>query len=141
MGELLERLDPRPGIATDVSSEWLRWRYRFAPLGYRSAPLNGEDPTDGVVLFRLRNRGPALECTVCEVLAPPGAKVRRFLGQLLERTGADMMLLAPGHVTQGVAPMPLGPMLTWRPICRLGAPQISELSLSLIHISEPTRPY
>lgn len=131
VGSLLERLDPRSGIATEISLEWLRWRYRFMPLGYRAVLLNGRDLADGLVVFRLRNRGPLLECTVCEVLAPSGADVRRGLRNLLKRTGADMMLVAPGSVSAGVPSMPLGPMLTWRPICRPGAPRIGDLSLTM----------
>ena len=128
---LLDRLGDRPGIATEISMDWLQWRYRFALLGYRAVPLNGEGVGDGLVVFRLRNRGPVLECTVCEVLAPPGSKVRRSLSKLLARTGADMMLVAPGGASSGVLQAPLGPILTWRSICRPGAPNRGDLSLTM----------
>ncbi len=68
---------------------------------------------------------------MCEVLAPSGADVRRGLRNLLKRTGADKMLVAPGSVSAGVPSMPLGPTLTWRPICRPGAPRIGDLSLTM----------
>lgn len=128
---LLDRLGARPGIATEISMDWLRWRYRFAPLGYCAVPLNGERVSDGLVVFRLRNRGPVLECTVCEVLALPGTKVHRSLSKLLARTGADMMLIAPGGASSGVIQAPLGPMLTWRPIGRPGTPKMRDLMLTM----------
>ena len=68
---------------------------------------------------------------MCEVLAPPGTKVRRSLSKLLGRTGADMMLIAPGGAPSGVVQAPLGPMLTWRPICRPEAPSRGDLSLTM----------
>lgn len=43
------------------------------------------------------------------MLAPPGADVRRGVRNLLKRTGADMMLVAPGSVSAGVPSMLLGP--------------------------------
>lgn len=128
---LLERMNARTGIATEISVDWLRWRYRFAPLAYRAVPLDGEDFANGMVVFRLRNRGPVLECTVCEVLTTPGTKVARRLAGLLDETEADVMLVAPGKASWGLVPMPLGPSLTWRPIGRPGAPTASELSLTM----------
>ena len=82
-------------------------------------------------MCRLRNRGPVLECTVCEVLAPPGIKVRRSLSKLLARTGADMMLIAPGGASMGGVKAPLGPVLTWRPIGRPGTPKMRDLTLTM----------
>lgn len=130
---LLEAMaDKRPGIATQVDPAWLTWRYRFPELNYRVAPLDGSDPTHGMIIFRLRRRGPALECTVCEVLAPSGANVRRPLGALLRSTGADLLVVAPrAGITTGTVPAPLGPRLTWKPLRRPGVPGKADLHLTL----------
>ena len=76
----------RPGLATRVDPDWLTWRYRFPQLNYRAVPLDGSDPSNGLIIFRLRRRGPAIECTVCETLAPKGADLRRPLRELLRAT-------------------------------------------------------
>ena len=65
----------RPGgLTTDRSAAFLSWRYRFGPLHYRAFPL-GDSLSDGVIVFRARRRGGALEVTVCDVVAPPGTRV------------------------------------------------------------------
>lgn len=135
---LLERLEPAKGIHTDVSADYLRWRYSFAPLGYRALPL-GDRLDDGVVAFRVRRRGTATELTVCDVLAPRGAPVGRAIGHLLRRSGADYAirtidsgLLDPAAVRTGFVPAPqLGPILTWRPVTRPTVPSIGDLALTL----------
>ena len=91
-----------------------------------------EQDASGDCLRRIElDRGPVLECTVCEVLALPGTKVHRSLSKLLARTGADMMLIAPGGASSGVIQAPLGPMLTWRPIGRPGTPKMRDLMLTM----------
>ncbi len=122
----------RPGLATRVDPDWLTWRYRFPQLNYRAVPLDGSDPSNGLIIFRLRRRGPAIECTVCETLAPKGADLRRPLRELLRATGADLLLVAPqSGIATGTIPAPMGPRLTWKPLCRAGVPDRSDLHLTL----------
>ena len=66
---LLETV-PRSGLGTNRSAAYLAWRYGFEPLGYRALAVDG--PGDGLVIFRLRRRGPAVEAAVCEELVPDG---------------------------------------------------------------------
>lgn len=137
--QLLDRAtSPSDRIRTDVSPEYLRWRYSFAPLGYRALPL-GDQLVDGVVLFRVRRRGTATELTICDVLAPPRAPVGRAIGYLLRQSGADYALrsVAPGpvdlaSVSTGFVPIAqLGPILTWKPVTRSSVPAIGDLALTL----------
>ena len=125
---------PAPaGLCTDRSPEYLQWRYSFDALHYRVVPL-GERLADGLVVFRLRRRGTALEAAICEVLSPrPGAE-RRAVGWLLRRTGADYALRCDDGAPWRAAfvPVPkLGPILTWRPLRGGGVPAMGDLSLAL----------
>lgn len=132
VSRLLERTRQR-GIHTDRSGDYLRWRYSFDPLRYRVVPV-GDSISDGVVVFRLRRRGPAVECAVCEVLVPSADARRRALGYIGRRSGADYLLRCVGYsgAADGFVPAPqLGPILTWKPVARTGVPQLSELDLAL----------
>jgi GNAT superfamily N-acetyltransferase len=73
---LLARIDTGSHIATDRTPAFLHWRYRFDPLRYRAISL-GTGVEDGVVVFRARRRGTAVEATICDVLAPTGASPKR----------------------------------------------------------------
>ena len=130
---LLARIPTPVGISTARSAAYLRWRYSFEPLRYRAMPL-GTDLADGVIVFRVRGRGTATELTVCDVLAPPGQRAGKAVGYLLRETGADYAIrtAAPGSVTAGFLPAPnLGPILTWREVCRTGVPAMDDLALTL----------
>ncbi len=130
---LLSRCARPDGIATDRDPAYLRWRYSFEPLRYRVVTV-GDRLEEGAIVVRLRRRGAALECAVCDVLVPSSSATRRLVGDLAARSGADYLLrcTGPGGLLDGFVPAPqLGPILTWRPICRTGAPRIGDLSLSL----------
>ena len=130
---LVARCGPAARIATDRDAAYLRWRYSFEPLHYRAVPL-GDRLEDGVVVFRLRRRGTALEAAVCEILAPLSRSVRAVVGWVLRRSGADYAIRA-GHsgVLGGgfVAAPRLGPVLTWRPVTGGGVPSLDQLDLAL----------
>lgn len=133
VGRLLSRCRPSGGIETDRDAAYLRWRYSFGPLRYRVVPV-GDRLEDGVVVVRLRRRGPAMECAVCDVLVPSGTDTRGVIGQIARRSGADYLLRCVGTrgVLDGFVPAPqLGPILTWRPICRTGVPHTGDLALAL----------
>lgn len=133
VARLLATSAARPGLATDRSPEYLAWRYSFEELNYRVVPL-GDRLSDGVVVFRLRRRGSALEAAVVEVIGPrPGAE-RRAIGWLLRRTGADYALCCDDGSAwrSGFVPVPrLGPVLTWRPLSEPGVPRLADLNLAL----------
>lgn len=136
---LLDALDGStvgsPAIRTRRSAAFLRWRYRFEPLHYRVLRL-GRDLHDGVIVFRVRRRGGAVEATIADVLAPARSRVRRGLHRIAADSGADYLLATA--TSTGVGPasrfLPaagLGPVLTWRPLALDGVPAMSDLSLTL----------
>lgn len=135
--EGLERLlrscaDPS-AISTDRSVKYLQWRYTFEPLRYRTLPV-GDRVEDGIVIVRMRRRGEALECAVVDVVVPAGTSPRGALGYVSRHSGADYLLRCTGStgLLDGFIPAPqLGPILTWRPINRLGVPAMGDLSLTL----------
>ena len=129
---LLDRCGVPQRIATERTVAYLQWRYRFAPLRYR-AVLIGRTIEEGLVILRLRGRGPALEAAVCEVLAPDPSRVRPAVRRIVDETDADHLLRCggPAMVRDGFVPAPqLGPILTWRPIGRSGVPGMKDLSLT-----------
>ena len=129
---LLEGCGVPQRIATDRTVAYLQWRYRFPPLRYR-AVLVGRTIEEGLVILRLRRRGPALEGAVCEVLVPDPARVRAAVRGIVRETSADHLLRCggPDMVRDGFVPAPqLGPILTWRPVCRSGVPAMKDLSLA-----------
>ena len=66
---------------------------RAADMGAEGIMLPiGDGITDGVVVFRIRRRGDALEATICDVIAPagrPARSVRSAIGWVLRRSGAE----------------------------------------------------
>ena len=129
---LLRSLPQRSRIHTDRTVGYLRWRYSFGPLAYRVLPL-GDRLSDGLVVFRVRRRGSAVEGTVCDVLVPSGSRAEPNWKALAEECGADFMLRAGhGSLPAGYVPVPGGgPILTWKPICRHGVPAVRDVELSL----------
>jgi predicted N-acetyltransferase YhbS len=112
------------GWATPRTADYLAWRYRFEPLHYRVVEAGG-----GLVVFRVRRRGPAREVAIVEWLAPRSD--RRALGRLVAAAGdyAVGIGLGPRH---GLLPLPRqGPIVTWRPLDRPAVPVLADLSFSL----------
>jgi GNAT superfamily N-acetyltransferase len=131
--QLLRRARPRKGLATDRTPAFLDWRYRFEPLHYRAVPL-GDSLSDGVIIFRARRRGSALEATVCDVIAPPGASLVRGFRRIARHVGADYLLASRSSVGAAIGFVPvtgLGPVLTWKPISRSGIPAMTDLDFEL----------
>lgn len=135
---LLACTRPTGRLATDHTPEYLHWRYRFGPLKYRVVGL-GSDLDDGLVVFRARRRGTAVEATICEVLAPGGASPKAAW-RALKGSGVDYLLRCPpaqgqsllAHLREGFIPAPsLGPILTWRPVAKPMVPTMDQLALSL----------
>jgi GNAT superfamily N-acetyltransferase len=110
---------PLGAAATDRTGAFLRWRYAgFDPVASR-ALLDGDAASDGMVLFRLRQRGGALECTVGDVLVADPARGAALVRRALQETKADYALVgaAPGGRLPGfLASERLGPVLTWRAV-------------------------
>ena len=132
---LLGTLAVPKGIQTRRDAGFLAWRYGFEPLAYRAFPV-GDSVEDGLLLFRLRSRGPALEMALCEVLLPgdQGTIVRRSLSELLRATGADYVLSlgTAASARAGTVPLPgRGPTLLWRGLADPSPPPLPRWSLAL----------
>lgn len=86
--ELLRARERYPGISTERTHEYLRWRYGDAPLlDYRAAL----EPARSLAIFRVRPRGALVEATVSELIARPGdaAAARRALARVARVSSAD----------------------------------------------------
>lgn len=118
--ELISALGSTRGLHTNRSADYLRWRYGFPPLAYRAVTVS-TDATDGLAIFRVRRRGAATECALCEVLVP-GAEARAtrsLLRGVARAAGADYVLRVGGAPVDrcGYVRLPgQGPILTWRPL-------------------------
>lgn len=121
---LLATLPAPPGWATRRTAEYLRWRYGFEPLHYRAVQVRG-----GLAVFRVRRRGTSREVALCEWLAP--RPDRQALGRLVQAAG-DYAVACGLGATHGLLPLPrLGPVVTWRPLARAGAPRLGEVAFGL----------
>jgi hypothetical protein len=123
------------GIVTNRTPEFMAWRYGFAPLAYR-ALLAGPTLGDGVIVFRLRRRGGAVEAAVCDVLVPDTrpAAIVRLLRRALRESGADYAVRIGGrHVPRaGSFPLPgQGPTLVWRSVADETMPAPDQWRLAL----------
>jgi hypothetical protein len=135
LARLLDAADPGDGhLRTHRTPAYLAWRYGFPPLHYRAAVGPG-GVAGGVVIFRLRRRGAALEAAVCEQIVPAGddrtapALVRR----LLRDSGADHAVqLGAARPARGLLPVPgQGPTLVWRDLNETAMPPAERWGLGL----------
>lgn len=118
-------------VQTERSAAYLRWRYGEGPVAYR-AVLAGAAPRNGLVVFRVRRRGKALEAVIDEVLVPGGDRrlAARLCRRVLRSSGAHYV------VTTGPRPprwLPVpggGPLLTWRSLASASAPPVGDWYLS-----------
>ncbi len=138
LSELLAGL-PRPtGLRTRRTPAFLRWRYGGGPVRYRAVALD-DDPSRGLVLFRLRERGGAVEAMVGDLLVPAGGgagAARHLLGRIVDEARPDYLIATAGPfgevLGRGLVPMPrLGPMLTWRALGQADVPRLGDWSFTL----------
>jgi GNAT superfamily N-acetyltransferase len=102
LDDLLSAAERPPGLHTHRTPAYIRWRYGFEPLAYRAVALD-DDVGRGVALFRLRRRGPALECALCDVIVPGGhaAGRRALLRAVVRECGADYVIRIGGPAIDG----------------------------------------
>ena len=120
LADLLASAAPAGGLATHRTPEYLRWRYGFAPLAYRAIALS-DDVRSGLAIFRIRRRGPAHECALCDLLAPAGdgGAQRALVRRVARQCGADYLIRIGGPAADrsGFVRAPgQGPVLTWHPL-------------------------
>lgn len=125
---LLGSLPPTRGVVTARSPAYLRWRYTLPELQYRAVAA-AEGPAAGLVVFRLRRRGPATELAVVEALTPSPGGARRLVTAALRQSRADYAIAIGAGLRQGLVPVPRqGPLLATR---RLASTPPGHWSLSL----------
>lgn len=131
---LLASRPPPTGLRTAHSPAYLQWRYGFAALRYR-ALLRGRRPEDGMALFRLRRRGPALEAVVADVLVPGDDRqaTAGLLRAVARASGADYAVALSAAASRArYLPLPsIGPQLTWRALADSRRPPLSTWQLSM----------
>ena len=73
------------GLATRRTGGYLLWRYGNPELGYRVLLHGNPGDPGGLLVFRLRRRGDAVEGVVSDMVVPRGAP--QVARALLERAG------------------------------------------------------
>ena len=116
---LLQAAATDDGMHTRRSPEFMAWRYGFEPLAYRVL-LAGARLADGLVVFRLRRRGAAMEAAIGDLVVPAGrSDAGSLVRRVLRESGADYAVRIGGnHVARaGSLPLPgQGPTLVWRAV-------------------------
>jgi len=124
LDSLLATLSTPAGWSTPRTAAYLRWRYGFEPLHYRALEVRR-----GLAIFRVRRRGPSREVALCEWLAP--GPDRRALRRLVHDAG-DYLVASDLGAAHGLVPLPgIGPVVTWRPLCRSRLPALGDLAFRL----------
>ncbi len=136
--ELLASLPTGAALRTNRTPAYLRWRYGTPLLGYR-AIVGSRGLAGGVALFRVRNRGPAREVALCDLLVPRGDPrvARRLVQALLRVADADYLIRLGGGVVApgGMIRLPgQGPLLTWRAVSDPVVPREWDLTLGDIEL-------
>ena len=122
---------PRRGVRTERTPAYLRWRTEFGPLAYRVLLADEKDPSQGGVLFRVRERGAGLEAVIAEVLVPDARTGLSLVRRVVTRTGADYAIGLRTGPARSLLPLPgQGPLLTARPLAR-GIPAPNAWSLTM----------
>jgi len=97
--------------------------------------LAGSVVEDGVVVFHLRQRGPATEATICDVLLPEGGRSLEHgvMGRIASATRADYLLrIDRRRAARGWLPTPRsGPIVTVRDVGGTELPTLDRWSLSM----------
>lgn len=132
---LLAAARPADGrLRTRRTPAFLAWRYGFPPLHYRAVVAPG-GVEEGLVVFRLRRRGAALEAAVCEQITPVGddRTAPRLVRRLLRETGADHAVqIGRAKPAAGLLPVPgQGPTLVWRDVTETTMPPADRWALGL----------
>ncbi len=133
--ELLSAQRRPDGLATQRSLAFYTWRYGLEPLRYRVLCRHG-DPGAGVLVYRLRSRGAAVEAVVADLVVPPSDRKAEgeLVRALMAATKPDYLIRIdrarlPRH---GFVRLPRqGPIMTWRSVTQTEMPPLDAWRLSL----------
>lgn len=138
LSELLAVRGPTRGLGTNLTVEYLRWRFGTPLLGYR-AIASSRGLEHGVAIFRIRARGPAREAALVAVITRDGD--RRTESELVRAVAhaadADYVLALGGGPLRpgGLVQLPrTGPLMTWRPVTATAPPARWDLTLGDIEL-------
>lgn len=123
------RVDSR--IRSELSVEYLRWRYGSPTVKYR-AMLLGRSPEEGLVFFRLRDRGGVAEAVIAESLTPSvGCRsLFKVIRRIVRGSGAAYAVALGRPRMPRSVPVPSGgPLLAWRPLANQGARPLGQWDL------------
>jgi hypothetical protein len=117
-------------VTTRRTPAFLRWRYGFAPLDYRALR---DERAGGVAFFRLRQRGPATEATLDDVLTANRPARRALVRAVAGFDRVDYVAaLASSLGRDGSFPLQrFGPMLTARLVAAVTIPPLANWQLCL----------
>ena len=132
---LLKSRPPSPGMATNVSADFLIWRYASHPIDYR-AVVARDGPHAGLVIFRVRRRGRSRELVLCDVIAEGGDEQREqdLIRRLTREADANHLIALDRRVVSrtGFVRLPRqGPLLTSKPIKGGALQPLREWNLTL----------
>ena len=129
---IVELLKQRPGttkLRTRLSPEVLRWRYGGELLTYRALATS-----DGLAIFRFRQRGPARELAIAVLLSPTETGTKRLARAVVRaaRGHADYAVAIGAAPLASFVPVPkAGPTLVWRSLNDDKFPQLDDWALTL----------
>ena len=126
---LLEAAPAPLGLATRRSGRYLQWRYGNPDLGYRLLVHGPPAEPEGLLVFRLRRRGAAVEGVVDDLVAPRGSPevARALVDRLARARAADYLirLQAPRVTRDGFVRLPqVGPILVSRSLTDFPVPDL-----------------
>lgn len=115
-------------LRTQVSGEFVKWRYAQEFLGYRAITVGA-----GVVLLQFRQRGKGLECLIIDSFAVSPRDRDRVAVEAARRAKADYVVRS-GAARPSAAFLPVagrGPRLTWRAVGSMAMPPLSNWDLTM----------
>jgi GNAT superfamily N-acetyltransferase len=134
IGRLLSAQPLTDALITARSPDFLAWRYGYEPLHYR-AVFHGNVSESGLVVFRLRKRGRAVEAAICDVIGgEQGGIARQLLREIARRTRASYLVRLGGPSVSRdpfVRVPSSGPVLVCRRLDGGDVPRLGEWGLAL----------
>lgn len=125
--EVVERSGSRV-LRTEMSDEFLRWRYAQSFLDARALRAAG-----GFVIVQFRSRGTATECLILDSFGVSAKERDRVAIEAARDAGADYVVRS-GLPSWGLGFVPvygMGPRLTWRGIAVHAMPALGNWDLSM----------